>query len=237
MIAQASRMPTVPAAVAGLRADARQNRDRIVEVARELFAERGLDVPMAAIARRAHVGVATLYRRFPTKESLVTEVFADQFEACVSVVDDALADPDPWRGFCTAVEKVCTMQAADRGFSAAFTAAFPDAVDIEQERNRAIQGFAELTRRAKATGRLRADFAQDDFALLLMANGGIITESTETAQAASRRLVAYLLSAFRAEQAEPLPPPAPLNLHDVLNPPTSTTRPAPPASTRLEPAT
>jgi AcrR family transcriptional regulator len=112
-------------ATAGLRADARQNRDRIVEVARALFAERGLDVPMAAIARRAGVGVATLYRRFPTKESLVAEVFADQFAACVSVVDEALADPDPWRGFCTLVEKVCAMQAVDRGFSAAVVASLP----------------------------------------------------------------------------------------------------------------
>ncbi|MFI6456036.1 TetR/AcrR family transcriptional regulator [Streptosporangium amethystogenes] len=231
MSAETSRMPTVPDAATGLRADARQNRDRIVEVARELFADRGLDVPMAAIARRAQVGIATLYRRFPTKESLVTEVFADQFEACVSVLDDALADPDPWRGFCTAIEKVCTMQAVDRGFSAAFIAAFPDAVDIEQERDRAVQGFAELTRRAKATGRLRADFVQGDLALLLMANSGIITESTEAALAASRRLVAYLLGAFRAEQAEPLPSPSPLNLHDVLNSPTSTARPAPQADT------
>ncbi|TMR93984.1 TetR/AcrR family transcriptional regulator [Nonomuraea basaltis] len=230
MSAETSRMPTGPGAAAGLRADARQNRDRIVEVARELFADHGLDVPMAAIARHSHVGVATLYRRFPTKASLVTEVFADQFKACVSVVDDALADPDPWRGFCTAIEKVCTMQAADRGFSTAFIAAFPDAVDVEQERYRAIQGFAELTRRAKATGRLRADFAQDDLALLLMANGGIITESTEAALAASRRLVAYMLSAFRAEQAEPLPPPAPLDLRDVLNTPTCTPRPVPRAS-------
>ncbi|MDF2707989.1 MAG: TetR family transcription regulator [Nonomuraea muscovyensis] len=200
-----------------LRADARQNRDRIVAVARELFADRGLDVPMAAIARQARVGVATLYRRFPSKEALVTEVFADQFEACVSVVDDALADPDPWRGFRTAVERVCSMQAADRGFSAAFVAAFPDALDVERERHRAIEGFAELVRRAKATGGLRADFAQDDLALLLMANGGVITGPTETALAASRRLVAYLLSAFRAEQAEPLPPPAPLDLRAVLS--------------------
>ncbi|MEV4745898.1 TetR/AcrR family transcriptional regulator [Streptosporangium amethystogenes subsp. fukuiense] len=231
MSAETSRMPTVPDAAAGLRADARQNRDRIVEVARELFADRGLDVPMAAIARHAQVGIATLYRRFPTKESLVTEVFADQFKACVSVLDDALADPDPWRGFCTAIEKVCTMQAVDRGFSTAFVAAFPDAVDIEQERDRAIQGFAELTRRAKATGRLRADFAQDDLALLLKANCGVITESAEAALAASRRLVAYLLSAFRAEQAGPLPPPAALDLHDVLNSPASTTRPAPDPAT------
>ncbi|GAA3594053.1 TetR/AcrR family transcriptional regulator [Nonomuraea rosea] len=209
-------MPAVPEA-AELRADARHNRDRIVEVARELFAVRGLDVPMAAIARHAGVGVATLYRRFPTKESLVTEVFADQFGECVSVVDDALADPDPWRGFCAAIEKICTMQAVDRGFSTAFVAAFPDAVDIGHERDRAIRGFAELTRRAQAAGRLRADFVPDDLPLLLMANCGVITASGEAAPAASRRLAAYLLSAFRAEQAGPLPPPAPLTLHDILN--------------------
>ncbi|OUC99462.1 hypothetical protein [Streptosporangium minutum] len=102
-------------------------------------------------------------------------------------------------------------------------------MDIEQKRYRAMQGFAELTRRAKTAGRLRADFAQDDLALLLMANGGIIAESTEAALASSRRLVAYMLSAFRAEQAEPLPPPAPLDLRDVLNTPASTLRPAPEA--------
>ncbi|WP_433269049.1 TetR/AcrR family transcriptional regulator [Actinosynnema sp. CS-041913] len=202
----------------GLRADARHNRDRIIEVARELFAERGLDVPMTAIARRAGVGVATLYRRFPTKGSLVTEVFAEQFATCVSVVDDALADPDPWRGFRTVIERVCAMQAVDRGFTTAFTAAFPDALDIDRERVRALHGFAELTRRAKEAGRLRADFALDDLTLLLMANGGIVADSAEAAVAASRRLVAYLLTAFRADQAEPLPPPVPLRLHDVVHP-------------------
>jgi AcrR family transcriptional regulator len=211
MSTKASRMPP-----AGLRTDALQNRNRIVDVAHELFAERGLDVPMAAIARRAQVGVATLYRRFPTKESLVVEVFADQFAACVSVVDDALADPDPWHGFCACVERMCYMQAVDRGFSAAFTAAFPNALDVEQERKRGIRRFAEVTRRAKESGQLRADFVQGDLILLLMAQGGIITGSTEAAQAASRRLVAYMLHAFRAEHARPLPPPAPLSLHDVL---------------------
>lgn len=199
-----------------LRSDARSNRDRIVEVARELFAGRGLDVPMAAIARHAGVGVATLYRRFPTKESLVTEVFADRFHACASVVDAALADPDPWRAFRTAVERVCAMQAADRGFSAAFIAAFPQAVDVEGQRLRAVESFTELTRRAKAAGRLRADFELDDLFLLLVANGGLASRSAENAPAASRRLVAYMLGAFRAEGAEPLPPPARLDPLDLL---------------------
>jgi AcrR family transcriptional regulator len=225
MSVEASRIPSTPEAEAGgaptLRADALHNRQRIVEVARQTFAALGLDVPMAAIARRAGVGVATLYRRFPTKESLVTEAFAEQFAACASVVDDALADPDPWHGFCVVIEKVCAMQAVDRGFTAAFMSAFPDAVSVDAERARAERGIAELIERAKRTGRLRADFVPDDLTLLLMANGGLVTESTEAALAASRRLVAYLLQSFRAETAEPLPPATPLGLHHVLRPPTS----------------
>ncbi|GAA3035769.1 helix-turn-helix domain-containing protein [Streptosporangium longisporum] len=208
----------MPAQAGGLRADARHNRDRIVAAAGEAFATRGLDVPMTAIARRAGVGTATLYRHFPTRESLVTEVFADRFTACASVVDDALADPDPWRGFRTVIERVCAMQAVDRGFTAAFLRAFPGAADFGRERARAEHGFAELTRRAKESGHLRADFDHTDLTLLLMANNGITADSAEAASAASRRLVAYLLHSFRADRADPavpLPPPSPLGLEHV----------------------
>lgn len=207
-------------ATPGLRVDAQHNRDRIVEVARETFAALGLDVPMVEIARRAGVGVATLYRRFPTKETLVTEAFTEQIQACASVIDDALADPDPWHGFCVVIRKVCEMQALDKGFTGAFISAFPDAVAYDEERARAERGFAELTRRAKDAGRLRADFALDDLTLVLMANSGLVTESTESAVAASRRLAAYLIQAFRAEGAEPLPPATPLGLHHVICRPT-----------------
>ncbi|MFF0867137.1 TetR/AcrR family transcriptional regulator [Nonomuraea sp. NPDC003560] len=205
-----------------MRADARHNRARILEAARETFARRGLDAPMVAIARRAGVGVATLYRRFPSRESLITEVFADELAACASVVDEALADPDPWHGFCGAIEKVCAMQVADRGFTDAFLTAFPDAVDYERTRERAERGFAEVVRRAKAAGRLRADFASADLALLLRANCGIVAGAGEGAAAASRRLVAYLLQSFRADHAEPLPPPPPLTLSHMAPTPSST---------------
>ncbi|MEU4408924.1 helix-turn-helix domain-containing protein [Streptosporangium sp. NPDC023963] len=218
MPTHSSRIPR-PADTSGLRVDALHNRNRILEAAREAFATLGLGVPMAAIARRAGVGMATLYRRFPTRESLITEVFADQLSACVSVVDDALADPDPWRGFRTVIEKVCAMQAADRGFTAAFLTAFPDAVDHERERARAEQGFAELTRRAKAAGRLRADFEPADLVMVLMANNGIVAESTEDTLMASRRLVAYLLRSFQVDppdRAAPLPPAPPFGLRDMF---------------------
>ncbi|MER5551136.1 helix-turn-helix domain-containing protein [Streptomyces sp. NPDC002793] len=200
----------------GLRADARENRDRILRAAREAFAAQGTDVPIAAIARRAGVGVATLYRRFPTRASLVTEAFAEELSHCVSVLDDGLADPDPWRGFCTVIEKVCLMQAADRGFTEAFLTEFPDQADFALARSRAEEGLALLVRRAKDAGALRQDFEPSDVTLLLLANCGVAVGSGEEAARASRRLAGFLLQSFRAEAAAPLPPPARLDLRRIV---------------------
>ncbi len=218
MAAVSSRIPSSddppPPEAPRLRADALHNRGRILEAAREAFATRGLDVPMAAIARRAGVGVATLYRHFPTRGSLVTEVFGDQVRACASVLDEALADPDPWRGFRTAVEKVCAMEAADRGFAHALLTVYPDAIDYEGARSRAEACFADVVRRAQEAGRLRADFVPADLILLLIANNAVITQTAQAAPEASRRLFAYLLQSFRADgPAEPLPPPPALTLN------------------------
>ena len=79
-----------PSAELSLRSDARHNRDRIIAAARAAFAEGGLDVPMREIARRAGVGIATLYRRFPTSRDLVTAVFEDRFATCMNEIDRAL---------------------------------------------------------------------------------------------------------------------------------------------------
>ncbi|MGW6931184.1 TetR/AcrR family transcriptional regulator [Lentzea sp. NPDC054927] len=196
-----------------MRADARENRARVLAVARELFAQRGLEVPMAAIARRAGVGVATLYRRFPTKEALVLEAFTEQFALCQAVIEDALTDPDPWRGFRTVIEKVCLLQATDRGFTAAFVASFPDM--HSEVRDRTWQAFATLVERAKDSGQLRPDFSPHDLTLVLVANGGLAGVPVEVAVAASKRLVAYLLESFRSG-TDVLPPAVPLSLDLVL---------------------
>ncbi|MDH2426591.1 helix-turn-helix domain containing protein [Sphaerisporangium sp. TRM90804] len=209
-----------PGEAPSLRADARHNRNRIVDAARETFSELGLGVPMSEIARRAGVGAATLYRRFPTKEALVTEAFADQVAACAAVVHDAARDPDPWRGFCTVIERLCAMHAHDRAFTAAFLSAYPDNLDHEGERVRAEKVFADLARRAQEAGKLRPDFVPADLILLLMANAGIVTDTPHLTQAASRRFVAYQLQALRAATATPLPPSPPLTLHHIHRPPT-----------------
>ncbi|MGW9453325.1 TetR/AcrR family transcriptional regulator [Streptomyces sp. NPDC055632] len=200
----------------GLRADARHNRERILEAAREAFTQQGIDVPLSAVARRAGVGVATLYRRFPTRAALVTAAFTEQLTLCATALDDALRHPDPWHGMRLLLEKVCTMQAVDRGFAGAFLAHFPDTLDYEHRRARAEDGLSKLVQRAKNTGQLRADFDPSDITLLLLANGSLAGQPQETALAASRRLLAYFLQSMRShDHAEPLPPAAPMGLQQI----------------------
>ena len=99
----------------------------MLSAAREVFAEQGLDASTNEIARRAGVGVATLFRRFPTRDDLVGAAFADKMSAYAAAIDDALADSDPWHGFCGFIERVCQMQADDRGFADVLTMTFPTA--------------------------------------------------------------------------------------------------------------
>ncbi len=190
-----------------LRSDARDNRERILDAARAVFVADGLDVPIREIARRAEVGPATLYRHFPTKGMLVAEAFTDQMLACRTIVDEGLADPDPWHGLCVAVEKLCELQARDHGFTAAFMSTFPHAIDFATIRTASLTGAAELIRRAKTTGHLRPDLVVDDLILMIMANNGIHATTPAARLAASRRFAALMIQAFRASPtAEPLPP-------------------------------
>ncbi|WP_410584434.1 TetR/AcrR family transcriptional regulator [Amycolatopsis sp. lyj-108] len=202
-----SRLSRIP------RSDALDNRERILEAARALFAAEGLNVPMREVVRRAEVGPATLYRHFPTKEILATEAFADQMRMCHVVVDEGLADPDPWRGLCSVIEKICELHSRDRGFTAAFVSAFPKAVDFTADRDYALKAIAELAGRAKDTGRLRSDFVLDDLILMLMANNGIQAASPAAQVAASRRFAALVIQSFQAVPEQvPLPPVARLAL-------------------------
>ncbi|MEV4123764.1 helix-turn-helix domain-containing protein [Nocardia sp. NPDC049707] len=190
-----------------LRSDARDNRERLLEAARTVFVSAGLDVPMREIARRAGVGPATLYRHFPTKEMLVAEAFTDQMLACRSLVDEGLADPDPWHGFCLTIEKFCELQARDHGFTEAFMSTYPHALDFAAIRTSSLTAAAELIRRAKDTGHLRPDITLDDLILMIMANNGIHASTPAARLAAARRFAALMIQAFRASpEPTPLPP-------------------------------
>jgi AcrR family transcriptional regulator len=192
-----------------LRADAERNRERIVAAARRLFAREGLGVSMAAVAREAGVGKATLSRRFATREDLISAVFTDRMDAYAAVTAAALADPDPWRGFTGYVSAICAMQSADRGFADVLTMTFPAAKPLEARRAQAHRGLLELISRAQACGRLRPEFCDRDVVILLMANAGVIAATGDAAPDAWRRLVGYLVQSFATPGAElpPLPPP------------------------------
>ncbi|WP_329391911.1 TetR/AcrR family transcriptional regulator [Streptomyces sp. NBC_01716] len=192
-----------------LRADALDNRERILGAARELLSAEGLNVPTRKIARRAGVGPATVYRRFPTRQDLIAAAFADQLRACRTIVDEGAAAPDPWEGLCLVIEKICELHARDRGFTEAFLSAFPAATDVVGGREYTVRAVAELARRAKAAGRLRADFVLDDLILMLMANKGIHASTGEAQVAASRRFAAYVIEAFEARPRQAPLPPAP----------------------------
>lgn len=192
-----------------LRSDARDNRDRVLEAARSLFSERGLGVPMREIARRAEVGPATLYRRFPTKQSLIEAAFTDELRACSGIVRDGCADPDPWRGLRSIVLDITELNAHNQGFVDAWVASNPGLPDFTAHRAGMVRSLAGLCRRAKEAGALRPDFVLDDLILILMAGRGLPAEPPELRVVAARRFAALALDAFRAaERPSPLPPPA-----------------------------
>jgi AcrR family transcriptional regulator len=208
LLAMAQRpRPTHEPSARALRADAERNRERILAAARDVFAERGLDAPLEAIAQRAGVGQATLYRRFPRREDLIVACFAPKLAEYAAAVEEALAATDAWAGFCEFFEHVCAMQAADQGVRDVLTTTFPTDPAVEEQRTRAFARFGELVRRAQAEGMLRADFVPEDLVLLLMANAGVVRAMRHAAPDAWRRFVGLMRDALRAERAHPLPPP------------------------------
>jgi AcrR family transcriptional regulator len=188
-----------------LRSDAERNRERIIAAARTVFARDGLNASMASVAREAGVGIATMFRRFPTKAELVDAVFSDRMGAYADAVTAALEDPDPWHGFVGYIETACAMQAADNGFADVLTMTFPTAKALERRRNEAYEAMVQLIDRAKAAGRLREDFDPSDLVLIHMANAGVVNATGDAAPDAWRRVVALMIQSLEAPARGPLP--------------------------------
>src|SRR4051794_37030188 len=152
----------LPAMASGLRTDAQRNRDRIVAAAREAFAEEGLDVGVEQIARRAGVGMGTLYRRFPTKESLVQAIFEQRIDDLEPVIERALAGADPWAGFVDVLMATVAQHAEDRGFLQMVVLRLGPGVVPNDVRRRFFAPLEELLARAQRAGAVRADIVAAD---------------------------------------------------------------------------
>jgi AcrR family transcriptional regulator len=145
-----------------LRADAERNRQRLLEAAGALFAEKGLNVGLDEIARHAGVGVGTAYRRFRDKDELIEALFSDRIAAVTSLAERALADPDPWAGFVGFMEGSMRMQVADRGLKEALFRSGHRVKCLEEGRERVAPLVEELLHRAQESGGLRADVEVTD---------------------------------------------------------------------------
>jgi AcrR family transcriptional regulator len=198
-----------------LRADAALNRERIVRAAREVFSTRGIDAPLASVARRAGVSIATLHRRFPTRDDLVAAAFAGQLDHCASVLEEAVEHPDPWRALCRLVYQICRMQGTESGFADAFLIRHPEFFDRRMAG--AEEQLGALVARCQQAGRVRADVTAGDVLVLFAANAGLLARNPG-AHDMSDRLVTHFLRGIGTHTDHRLRPPTDLSLHRFLGP-------------------
>src|SRR4051812_2911433 len=118
------------------RRDAQRNRERILTATRAAFQERGLDVGVDEIARRAGVGMGTLYRHFPTKDALIDAILEVRFQELTTAADEALGEADPWAGFKRFLYRAAELQVDDRGFKDALAARRRDERVVKRARAR-----------------------------------------------------------------------------------------------------
>ncbi|WP_067704414.1 TetR/AcrR family transcriptional regulator [Nocardia jejuensis] len=150
-----------------LRADAVRNQQRIVEAARQLFAERGLEITLDDVAERAGVGVGTVYRRFAGKQELIAEVFAANVSDFVIAAETAATHPDPWDGLVQFFEYACTHLATNRGLSEVMLELDNDLASLAQVRDRIKPTVAALVDRAREAGAIQHDIEASDFFALV----------------------------------------------------------------------
>ena len=186
-----------------LRKDAERNRQRIMAAARELFAQRGLEVTMDDIADHAGVGVGTVYRRFPDRELLIDALFEDVLVGMVALAEEALEIEDPWEGFVYFLEHALEKQTANRGLKGLLFSTAHGRERVAQARGRIEPVASQLVARAKASGDLRPDISDTDMTILSLAIGTADDFAGHIEPELWRRYVGILLDGLRTRRDEP----------------------------------
>lgn len=197
-----------------LRSDAERNRRLVLEAAAQAFAEKGFDVGMAEIARRAGVGNATVFRRFPTKDALVQAIFVDRIEETMLATEHAATMADPWEALVHCLEKSAELQARDRGFFQATEQRLLEHPELLAEHRRIFEAFDPLVAQAQEAGALRDDVTTLDLLGLTKAAVACIPPSPALRADGWRRSLALMLDGLRPEAATPLPVP-PLTYDEI----------------------
>jgi AcrR family transcriptional regulator len=190
-----------------LRKDAERNRQRILEAARELFAEQGLGVTLNDIAHFAGCGVGTVYRRFPDKEQLIDALFEERIGELVGRAEAALTNPDPWDGLVDFLQYGLGQQARDRGLKEVLLSTDEGRARVAGVRERLEPMVDQLIERAHAAGTLRPDITAQDMPMVYVMLGAVIDAARDVEPDLWRRHLAIFLRGLRADPTplEPLP--------------------------------
>jgi AcrR family transcriptional regulator len=172
------------------RADARRNFDALLAAAREVFAEQGADASLEEIARRAGVGIGTLYRNFPSRQELFDAVYVGEVEELCGAAR-GLSELPPWEAFSAWVDRfarfVATKMAIKQGLD-------KDSTTMRDCRGVMVEASEPLFRRAQKAGAIRADAEFDD--VLRMLSG--ITAATYVSDDQRDHVLRMALDGIRA---------------------------------------
>jgi AcrR family transcriptional regulator len=181
-----------------LRADAARNRERILEAAIEVFAERGLEATPDDVAHRAGVGVGTVYRRFPDKEALVEALFEEAVNGIVELALRAGTITDSWDGLVWFLEKASERQAEDLGLRDVTMHCMYGRERISRARERIVRAVNRLVERAQRDGHLRADIVPADVPIIELMVNSVATTTGRVAPDLWRRYLAIVLDGLSA---------------------------------------
>ena len=177
-----------------MRADARRNRQRLLEAAATVFAAEGADVPIDVIARLAGVGPGTLYRHFPTKEALFEAVMLERFAQLTAQARALLDAPEPGPAFLRFIEELVVQAADRRDVVDALRQAGFDLRSVKSQVGGELRDAIDrLLRRAQAAGAVRSDVGIGE----LMALIGGIALSARTTHGDPARMAAVISDGLR----------------------------------------
>lgn len=183
--------PPIPTQRAA-RADARQNRARILASAHARFAVDGLAAEMDTIARGAGVAVGTLYHHFGTKEALLEAVVLEGLQQVADYLQTLCAEPDPWTGVERLFRYMAEQQVNDRAFGELIRTQPTLRATTTATKRTLGPLIQQILSRAQATGQLRADLVVGDVPLLLAG----LSERAMTPET-SQRYLDIILSGLR----------------------------------------
>jgi AcrR family transcriptional regulator len=193
-------MTTTPTALETdrpLRADARRNREKIVNAARQIVAEQGEAAQIDDVARLAGVGVGTVYRHFPNKDALMGELVRMCVVECTTMAVQCQSIENPWDAFAGLIRTSCERMATDAAMRRTWQAADDASLAYAAADKVHLHDAAEiLIDRAHAAGTLRADFTVDDMGGLMCGLGAAIDAMPEPDR--WQRLVEFALDGLKA---------------------------------------